>query len=102
MAHIRNQGWPFRMTFEDFVNKYKILICPLTKNIKTHGKNCELILKKLDISEYQIGKSKVSPLVTANICSQLSPPVHILLCWIDWLTGKCQLRVNTARIVKIA
>jgi len=90
------------MTFEDFVNKYKILICPLTKNIKTHGKNCELILKKLDISEYQIGKSKVSPLVTTNICSQLSPPVHILLCWSDWLMGKCQLRVNTARIVKIA
>jgi len=65
MAHIRNQGWPFRMTFEDFVNKYKILICPLSKNIKTHGKNCELILKKLDISEYQIGKSKVSPFTLA-------------------------------------
>ncbi len=71
-------------------------------HIRNHGKNCELILKKLDISEYQIGKSKVSPLVTTNICSQLSPPVHILLCWSDWLMGKCQLRVNTARIVKIA
>ena len=35
-------------------------MCPMTKNVKTHGKNCETILRKFDITEYQIGKSKVS------------------------------------------
>ncbi|RNA07070.1 myosin-IIIa isoform X2 [Brachionus plicatilis] len=58
IAHIRNQGWPYRMHFEDFLDKYQIIAFPMCQELKPIGKHCESILKELDIKDYAIGKTK--------------------------------------------
>ena len=81
IAYIRNQGWPFRMTFEDFItkyvlyilslnsknliiffnlNRYQVIAFPMSQDVKPVAKNCEVIIKELGIQEFAMGKTKVS------------------------------------------
>lgn len=54
---IRREGYAIRPTFAEFVNRYKILVCEW--EMSETKENCLKILKKNDISGYQIGKTRV-------------------------------------------
>ncbi|KAK7115853.1 myosin-IIIb-like isoform X2 [Littorina saxatilis] len=54
---IRREGYAVRPTFEDFVSKYKILMCRL--DLKGSRDNCVKILQASKMTRWHIGKSKV-------------------------------------------
>lgn len=80
ISHIRNQGWPVRFTFEEFLQRfviiflktflfrlirtvffrYKFIAYPQSYPIKFNGTSCEKVLQQLKFTDYVIGKSKVN------------------------------------------
>ncbi|XP_072916951.1 unconventional myosin-XV [Hemitrygon akajei] len=58
---IRKEGYPVRITFDNFIKRYKILL-GLTNQIKADGENCVTILKQIvPVSRgmYSIGLTKI-------------------------------------------
>ncbi|XP_043567559.1 unconventional myosin-XV [Chiloscyllium plagiosum] len=58
---IRKEGYPVRITFDNFIKRYKILL-GLTNQIKADGENCTTILKQIvPVSKgmYSIGLTKL-------------------------------------------
>ncbi|WAQ98013.1 MYO3B-like protein [Mya arenaria] len=54
---IRREGFAVRPSFEDFVNKYKVILCkPLLTGSRD---NCSKILRATSIKGWQVGKTKV-------------------------------------------
>ncbi|XP_048250149.1 myosin-IIIb-like isoform X2 [Haliotis rufescens] len=54
---IRREGFAVRPLFQDFVDKYKILLCQ--HKLKGSSDNCKKILKASGLSGWHIGKTKV-------------------------------------------
>ncbi|KAK7503508.1 hypothetical protein BaRGS_00005047, partial [Batillaria attramentaria] len=54
---IRREGFAVRPSFEEFVHKYKILLCQL--NLRGTKENCMKILKASKLSGWHVGKTKV-------------------------------------------
>ncbi|XP_060592914.1 myosin-IIIb-like isoform X2 [Ruditapes philippinarum] len=54
---IRREGFAVRPSFEDFVNKYKVILCKPT--LAGTRDNCIKILKATGIKGWQVGKTKV-------------------------------------------
>ncbi|CAF3905060.1 unnamed protein product, partial [Rotaria magnacalcarata] len=59
ISHIRNQGWPVRFTFEEFLKRYKFISYPQSSSVRINEIACETILKQLKFNDYVIGKSKI-------------------------------------------
>ncbi|XP_041062874.1 unconventional myosin-XV [Carcharodon carcharias] len=58
---IRKEGYPVRITFDNFIKRYKILL-GLTNQIKADGENCVTILKQIipvSRGTYSIGLTKL-------------------------------------------
>jgi hypothetical protein len=58
-TRIRREGYPSRPTFADFLERYKILGHPMSKEVLPTGPNCEEILSHAQVKEAKIGKTKV-------------------------------------------
>lgn len=58
-TRIRREGYPSRPTFADFMERYKILGHPMSKEVPPTGPNCQEILAHAGVSEAKIGKTKV-------------------------------------------
>lgn len=54
---IRREGFAVRPTFDDFVNRYQIILCHL--NLKGSRDNCAKILQATKMAGWYIGKTKV-------------------------------------------
>ncbi|CAF4051928.1 unnamed protein product [Adineta steineri] len=59
ISRIRNQGWPVRFTFEEFLKRYKFICYSQSSSIRIDAITCEKILQYLSFTDYVIGKSKI-------------------------------------------
>ena len=58
-TRIRREGYPQRPTFGDFLERYKIIGHPMSKEIAPTGPNCEEILKHSGVEGAKVGKTKI-------------------------------------------
>ncbi|XP_022688836.1 myosin-IIIb-like isoform X3 [Varroa jacobsoni] len=56
---IRQMGYSHRLTFLDFLKRYRFLGFSFNARIAPNRENCKLLLKRLRIEGYALGKSKV-------------------------------------------
>ena len=59
VCKIRRSGFSYRPTFEEFIEKYKILLFGATAHLEATAEIAREILEKSFVSGYKIGKSKV-------------------------------------------
>ena len=55
----RQKGFPYRIPFNDFLNRYKFLAFDFDENVDVNQDNCRLLLVRLKMEGWLIGKSKV-------------------------------------------
>lgn len=58
-VQIRKQGFSFRLSFPDFVKRYKMMAYKFFETPEPTRESCEHILNKIKLKDYQIGKTKV-------------------------------------------
>eukprot|EP00055_Hartaetosiga_balthica_P002458 m.4037 g.4037 ORF g.4037 m.4037 type:complete len:957 (+) comp2161_c0_seq1:253-3123(+) len=58
-TRIRKEGYAYRPTFKDFVERYKVLGFPFSANPPASSHACATILDKAGIQGWQVGKTKV-------------------------------------------
>ncbi|XP_016842665.1 neither inactivation nor afterpotential protein C isoform X2 [Nasonia vitripennis] len=58
-AKARQRGYPFRITFQEFLRRYKFLAFDFDENVEMSQDNCRLLLVRLKMEGWIIGKSKV-------------------------------------------
>jgi len=58
-TRIRKEGYSHRPTFQDFINRYKIIGFPLTSTPPPTSSSCTRILQKAAIENWQVGRTKV-------------------------------------------
>ncbi|XP_062566221.1 myosin-IIIa-like [Saccostrea cucullata] len=56
---IRKLGFPTRLHMQDFINRYKAIAFPVTEPVETNAANCDRILRKAQLYDCEIGKTKV-------------------------------------------
>lgn len=56
---IRKYGYPVRLLFKTFIERYRFLLFPLSTSLEYTEENCKKILKQHNISGYKIGKTKI-------------------------------------------
>eukprot|EP00043_Microstomoeca_roanoka_P015730 m.157834 g.157834 ORF g.157834 m.157834 type:complete len:1018 (+) comp16320_c2_seq1:150-3203(+) len=56
---IRKMGYSFRLPFDDFVNRYKILAYKYHENPPQTQETCDAICKYVKLDDYQVGSTKV-------------------------------------------
>lgn len=58
-TRIRKEGYAHRPTFEDFLNRYKIIGFPLMSTPPATSGSCTRVLQKSGIDDWQVGRTKV-------------------------------------------
>ncbi|XP_066138034.1 neither inactivation nor afterpotential protein C [Euwallacea fornicatus] len=58
-AKIRQEGFPHRISFPEFLRRYKFLAFDFDECVDINKDNCRLLLIRLKMEEWAIGKSKV-------------------------------------------
>ncbi|XP_065898234.1 myosin-IIIa-like isoform X2 [Dysidea avara] len=58
-VRIRRHGYPTRLSFVDFVDRYKWIVYGFGEQVEANKKTCLVILKASGLSGWQVGKSKV-------------------------------------------
>ncbi|KAK9687666.1 Myosin head (motor domain) [Popillia japonica] len=58
-AKARQKGYPHRITFSEFLRRYKFLAFDFNENVETTRDNCRLLLVRLKMEGWVIGKTKV-------------------------------------------
>lgn len=56
---IRRLGFSNRISYQDFIKRYSILINPLKPHLPATKESCAEILQKLSLKNWKIGKTKV-------------------------------------------
>jgi myosin heavy subunit len=56
---IRRQGYATRLTFGDFLNRYKFIAFPYVSKVELGPNNCSRVLLQAGIEKFEIGKTKV-------------------------------------------
>ncbi|CAL1526679.1 unnamed protein product [Lymnaea stagnalis] len=56
---IRELGFPVRLLFDDFIQKYKLLVFSPLADIDPTAEHCRFIAKRAGLKEYDIGEDKV-------------------------------------------
>ncbi|XP_072026265.1 myosin-IIIb-like [Amphiura filiformis] len=56
---IRRQGFPTRLIYADFLQRYKFICFPMTERVKVNASHCKLILQACELTDFQLGKTKV-------------------------------------------
>nr|KAG5705991.1 hypothetical protein BaRGS_010881 [Batillaria attramentaria] len=59
IARIRQMGYPVRIEFTEFVNKYKLLVYSPLAVVEPTAANCLVIVKNAELEDFEIGASKV-------------------------------------------
>ncbi|XP_059471751.1 neither inactivation nor afterpotential protein C isoform X2 [Neocloeon triangulifer] len=55
----RQKGYPCRVVFSEFLRRYKFLAFDFDENVEMTGANCRLLMVRLKMEGYAMGKSKV-------------------------------------------
>ncbi|XP_014215430.1 neither inactivation nor afterpotential protein C isoform X2 [Copidosoma floridanum] len=58
-ARARQRGYPFRISFQEFLKRYKFLAFDFDENVEMNQDNCRLLLVRLKMEGWVIGRSKV-------------------------------------------
>ncbi|XP_050306702.1 neither inactivation nor afterpotential protein C [Anthonomus grandis grandis] len=58
-ARVRQKGYPQRVTFSEFLRRYKFLAFDFDENVEITKENCRLLLIRLKMEGWAIGKSQV-------------------------------------------
>lgn len=58
-ARARHRGYPHRITFEEFLRRYKFLAFDFDENVDVSSDNCRLLLVRLKMEGWILGKTKV-------------------------------------------
>ncbi|XP_046822290.1 neither inactivation nor afterpotential protein C isoform X2 [Vespa crabro] len=58
-AKARQRGYPYRITFQEFLRRYKFLAFDFDENVEITKDNCRLLLVRLKMEGWIIGKTKV-------------------------------------------
>ncbi|XP_051158327.1 neither inactivation nor afterpotential protein C isoform X3 [Leptopilina boulardi] len=58
-AKAKQQGFPYRIPFQEFLRRYKFLAFDFDENVEITKDNCRLLLLRLKMEGWLIGKSKV-------------------------------------------
>ncbi|KAI4482907.1 hypothetical protein M0802_013616 [Mischocyttarus mexicanus] len=58
-AKARQRGYPYRITFQEFLRRYKFLAFDFDENVEVTKDNCRLLLVRLKMEGWIIGKTKV-------------------------------------------
>lgn len=56
---IRKMGYSFRLSFSDFVRRYKVMAFKFNENPEETKETCQKILTKIKMADYQVGSTKV-------------------------------------------
>jgi myosin-3 len=56
---IRKMGYSFRLSFADFVKRYKVMAYKFNENPEESKETCLKILNKIKMTDYQVGTTKV-------------------------------------------
>ncbi|CAH1797404.1 unnamed protein product [Owenia fusiformis] len=59
IARIRHAGYPIRLTFSQFLEKYRTICFDQYARVEKNKINCEMILQKVGLQGYEVGISKV-------------------------------------------
>jgi len=58
-TRIRKEGYAHRPTFQDFLNRYRVIGFPLMSSPAANASSCTRILAKAGLEDYQVGRTKV-------------------------------------------
>lgn len=58
-AVVRQKGYPLRVSFQEFLRRYKFLAFEFDENVEMTKDNCRLLLIRLKMEGWAIGASKV-------------------------------------------
>lgn len=58
-ARARQNGYPHRIAFPEFLRRYKFLAFDFDENVEISRDNCRLLMVRLKMEGWQIGKTKV-------------------------------------------
>ncbi|KAJ8954445.1 hypothetical protein NQ318_011121 [Aromia moschata] len=58
-AKARQQGYPHRITFSEFVRRYKFLAFDFEENVELTKDNCRLLMVRLKMEGWALGKSRI-------------------------------------------
>jgi myosin-3 len=58
-ARARQIGYPHRILFQEFLRRYQFLAFDFDENVEVNRDNCRLLLIRLKMEGWNIGKSKV-------------------------------------------
>ena len=58
-AKARQRGYPIRIPFQEFLRRYKFLAFDFDENVEMTVENCRLLLIRMKMEGWVIGKSKV-------------------------------------------
>ncbi|XP_064213013.1 neither inactivation nor afterpotential protein C isoform X2 [Tribolium castaneum] len=58
-AKLRQNGYSYRTSFHEFLRRYKFLAFDFNENVETTKENCRLLLIRLGVEGWDVGKSKV-------------------------------------------
>ncbi|XP_059171414.1 unconventional myosin-XVI-like [Physella acuta] len=56
---IKELGFPVRLLFEEFIDRYKMLVFSSSADIEPTAEHCRFIAKRAGLREYEIGEDKV-------------------------------------------
>ncbi|XP_015432915.1 PREDICTED: neither inactivation nor afterpotential protein C [Dufourea novaeangliae] len=58
-AKARQRGYPYRMSFQEFLRRYQFLAFDFDENVEITKENCRLLLIRLKMEGWMLGKTKV-------------------------------------------
>lgn len=58
-TRIRREGYPSRLTFEEFLSRYRFIAFPSILTLKNNGNDCAHVLQVAHLQDWCVGKTKV-------------------------------------------
>ncbi|XP_062521187.1 myosin-IIIb-like [Corticium candelabrum] len=58
-TRIRRQGYPSRLTFAEFLQRYGFIAFPSTAALKKDAKECSYVLQSAGVDDWRVGRTKV-------------------------------------------
>ncbi|XP_012941255.1 chitin synthase chs-2 [Aplysia californica] len=59
VAKLKELGFPVRLLFEEFIERYKLIVFSATADIEPTADHCRLIARRAGLREFEIGESKI-------------------------------------------
>ena len=101
-TRIRKEGYAHRPTFQDFLNRYRVIGFPLMSTPAANASSCTRILAKAGVQDYQVGRTKVfmryfHPGQLAQVMAPYPANASVIQNACRGFTERCELTALIAR-----